>query len=191
MKKLFAILATGLLLAGPARATEVDERRSAYQSPGSRMGRTAHGCRRYVEAECASREPCEGHDVRPSQSRTGDGYRFEARARRSETPPYRAAIGTGLIVRSDRCRSNTEAYVEPGALERTFEKVRRNGGDVKYVATDEPYFYGHRYFGPTACHESVEAIAKAVAERVRLVREYFPSAEIGESEVLDQSRPGS
>jgi hypothetical protein len=96
-----------------------------------------------------------------------------------------------LIVRSDRCRSNTEAYVEPGALERMFEKVRRNGGDVKYVAMDEPYFYGHRYFGPTACHESAEAIAKAVAERVRLVREYFPSAEIGESEVLDQSSPGS
>jgi hypothetical protein len=106
-------------------------------------------------------------------------------------PHIALAIGTGLIVRSDRCRSNTEAYVEPGALERMFEKVRRNGGDVKYVAMDEPYFYGHRYFGPTACHESAEAIAKAVAESVRLVRKYFPSAEIRESEVVDQSRPGS
>lgn len=57
-------------------------------------------------------------------------------------PHIALAIGTGLIVRSDRCRSNTEAYVEPGALERMFEKVRRNGGDVKYVAMDEPYFYG-------------------------------------------------
>jgi hypothetical protein len=74
MEKLFAILAAGLLLAGPARATEVNERRSAYQSPGSRRGRTAHGCRRYVEAECAvvnSREPCEGHDVRPSPISNG------------------------------------------------------------------------------------------------------------------------
>ena len=94
-----------------------------------------------------------------------------------------------MIVRSDRCRSNTEAYVEPGALERMFEKVRRNGGDVKYLAMDEPYFYGHRYSGPTACHESAEAIAKAVAESVRLVRKYFPNAQIGESEVVDQSRP--
>jgi hypothetical protein len=99
------------------------------------------------------------------------------------------AIGTGMIVRSDRCRSNTEAYVNPGALEFIFEKVRRNGGDVKYVGMDEPYFYGHRYSGPTACHESPQAIAKALAESVRLVRRYFPNAQIGTSEPIDQSRP--
>src|SRR5450756_1851711 len=93
-------------------------------------------------------------------------------------------IGTGLIVRSDRCRSTTEAYVNPGALERIFEKVRRNGGDVDYVAMDEPYFWGHRFSGPTACHESAQAIAKAVAESVRLVRKYFPNARIGDSEVV-------
>jgi hypothetical protein len=98
-------------------------------------------------------------------------------------------ISTGLIVRSGRCRSNTEAYVDPGALERIFEKVRRNGGDVKYVAMDEPYFWGHRYSGPTACHESAQAIAKAVAESIRVVRQYSPNAQIGEAEVVDESRP--
>jgi hypothetical protein len=45
------------------------------------------------------------------------------------------AIGTGMIVRSDRCRSNTEAYVNPGSLEFVFEKVRRDEGDVKYVGS--------------------------------------------------------
>jgi hypothetical protein len=99
------------------------------------------------------------------------------------------ALGTGMIVRSDRCRSSTEAYVNPGALEFIFEKVRRDGGDVKYVGMDEPYFWGHRYSGPTACHESAQAIAKAVAESVRLVRKYFPNAQIGESEPVDPSRP--
>jgi hypothetical protein len=54
---------------------------------------------------------------------------------------------------------------------------------------DEPYFWGHRYSGPTACHESAEAIAQAVAESVRLVRKYFPNAQIGDAEVVDQSRP--
>lgn len=97
-------------------------------------------------------------------------------------------IGTGLIVRSDRCRSNTEAYVDPGALERMFDKIRRDGGDVKYVGMDEPYFWGHRYSGPTACHESAQAIAKAVAESVHLVRRYFPNAQMGDTEVVDQSR---
>ena len=98
------------------------------------------------------------------------------------------AIGIGLIVRSDRCRSNTEAYVAPGSLERIFDKVRRNGGDVKYIGMDEPYYWGHSYSGPTACHESSEAIAKAVAESVRLVRSYFPNAQIGDTEVVNKSR---
>lgn len=98
-------------------------------------------------------------------------------------------IGVGVIVRSDRCRSKTEAYVDPGALERIFDKVRRNGGDVRYVSMDEPYFWGHRFSGPTACHESAEAIAQAVAESVHLVRRYFPNAQIGDSEVVDKSRP--
>jgi len=99
------------------------------------------------------------------------------------------AISSGLIVRSDRCQSKTEAYVNPGALERLLDKVRRNGGDLNYVEMDEPYYWGHRFSGPSACHESAQAIARAVADSVHLVRQYFPNARIGDSEVVDQSRP--
>lgn len=99
------------------------------------------------------------------------------------------AVGDGLLIRSDRCRSKTEAYGEPGALERVFDKLRRNGADVKYVTMDEPYFYGHRDSSPTSCHESAQALAQALKESIAIVRKYFPNAQFGADEVVDASRP--
>ena len=98
------------------------------------------------------------------------------------------AVGTGLLLRSDRCRSKSEAYVEPGALDHLFDKLRRNGADVQYVAMDEPYFYGHKNSAPTACHESAETLARALVEGIAVVRKYFPQVQIGSDEVLTQDR---
>lgn len=97
------------------------------------------------------------------------------------------AVGTGLLVRSDRCRSKSEAYVDPGALERLFGKLRRDGADVAYVEMDEPFYYGHRDSSPTACHESAQTLAQALKQSIAIVRSYFPSAKIGADEVVDRS----
>jgi hypothetical protein len=99
------------------------------------------------------------------------------------------AVATGLLIRSDRCRSKSEAYVDGEALKRLFDKLRRNGADVKYVTMDEPFFYGHRDPGPTACHESAQALAKALKESIAIVRTYFPNAQFGADEVVDASAP--
>jgi hypothetical protein len=99
------------------------------------------------------------------------------------------AVGTGLLIRSDRCRSKSEAYVDRETLERLFDKLRRNGADVKYVTMDEPFFYGHRDSGPTACRESAQALAQALKESIAIVRRYFPNAQFGADEVVDVSRP--
>jgi len=68
------------------------------------------------------------------------------------------------------------------------DRVRRTGGDLKYLTMDEPFYYGHKDSSPTACHESVQAVAKAVAERVRVIRGYFPNVRIGDDEVVNSSR---
>jgi hypothetical protein len=95
------------------------------------------------------------------------------------------AVGTGLLVRSDRCRSKSEAYVDPGALERLFGKLRRDGADVSYVGMDEPFYYGHRDDG--GCHESSQTLARALKQSIAIVRRYFPNAQIGTEEVVDGS----
>ena len=99
------------------------------------------------------------------------------------------AIGTGLLIRSDRCRAKTEAYVDQRTMEALFDKLRRNGADVKYVTMDEPFFYGHRDSSPTSCHESPQVLAEALKESMAIVRKYFPNAKFGADEVVDESRP--
>ena len=98
------------------------------------------------------------------------------------------AIGTGMLIRSDRCRSKSEAYVDRESLERLFGKLRRDGADLKYVTMDEPYFYGHKESGPTACHESARTLAMALKESVAIVRNYFPDVQIGTDEVVTNDR---
>jgi hypothetical protein len=97
---------------------------------------------------------------------------------------FSLAVATGLLIRSDRCRAKTEAYVDRSTLERLFDKLRRNGGDVQYVTMDEPFYYGHKDSSPTACHESARALAQALVESIAIVRKYFPNARIGSDEPL-------
>jgi hypothetical protein len=98
------------------------------------------------------------------------------------------AIGTGLLIRSDRCRAKTEAYVDQKALEGLLDKLRRNGADVKYVTMDEPFYFGHKESSPTACHESADTLAHALLEGIAIVRKYFPNAQIGTDEVVTKDR---
>jgi hypothetical protein len=69
------------------------------------------------------------------------------------------------------------------------QKIKRNGGDLKYLIMDEPFYFGHRYSGPTACHEPAEALAKRIAETTVVARRIFPHLEVGTVEVVDQSGP--
>jgi hypothetical protein len=98
------------------------------------------------------------------------------------------AVGDGLLVRSERCRSKTEAYIDQSSLEHLFQKLRNNGADVKYVTMDEPFFFGHRDSSATACHESPQALAHGLAQGIAIVRKYFPNAQFGADEVVNADK---
>jgi hypothetical protein len=97
------------------------------------------------------------------------------------------ALGTGLLTRSDRCQATNEAMAAPGELEQMLEKIRRNGGDLRYIAMDEPYYFGHR--DASGCHQSAAELAANVAQSVAAARRIFPNLEIGDIEVINASRP--
>jgi hypothetical protein len=54
------------------------------------------------------------------------------------------ALEIGPLVRSPDCKPKTESYGNPGETEAILQKIRHNGGDLRYIAMDEPFFYGHR-----------------------------------------------
>jgi hypothetical protein len=83
---------------------------------------------------------------------------------------FELALEIGPLVRSADCRPKTESYGNPGETEAILQKIRRNGGDLRYIAMDEPFFYGHRDAG--GCHLSAADLALQVAKSVASMREF-------------------
>ena len=99
------------------------------------------------------------------------------------------ALEFRVLVRSDECPQVTKAYSNAGDEEKILERIQRLGGDVKYLVMDEPFFYGHRFAGLGACLEPPAKLARQIAEKIRLARTYFPNAQIGTADLIDESRP--
>ena len=97
------------------------------------------------------------------------------------------ALETSILIRSDKCASTSEAYGRPGDLKNKLEKIKRDGGDLQYIAMDEPFYYGHEDSGPGACHQSAEEIAREIAENLKMVRSIFPTVKVGDIEVINSS----
>jgi hypothetical protein len=91
------------------------------------------------------------------------------------------ALEIGPLVRSADCAPKTESYGNPGETEAILQKIRRNGGDLRYVGMDEPFFYGHRDAG--GCHLSAAELARQVAASVASMRRIFPELQVGDIEV--------
>ena len=92
------------------------------------------------------------------------------------------AIEAGpLDVRPD-CGQNVESFAGADEGRLLAQRVTRAGGRIAVLALDEPYFYGHVYDGPQACHLPIDTIAGNVASYVELMRGYFPELLVGDIE---------
>jgi beta-lactamase regulating signal transducer with metallopeptidase domain len=99
------------------------------------------------------------------------------------------ALKLRVLPRTDQCPQPTIAYSDPDELEKILRRTHSLGADLKYVDMVDPFFYGHRFTGPGACLEPTAELAQQIAERVKLIRTYFPKAQIGTSELVDESTP--
>jgi beta-lactamase regulating signal transducer with metallopeptidase domain len=99
------------------------------------------------------------------------------------------ALELHALPRTDECPEPTKAYSDPDEPEKILRRLHDLGADVKYVDMVEPFFYGHRFSGPGACLEPTAKLAQQIAERVKLIRSYFPKAQIGTTELVDESTP--
>jgi hypothetical protein len=97
------------------------------------------------------------------------------------------ALEFRVLVRTGQCPQWSKGYSDPGDLEKILERIQRLGGDLKYAVMDDPFFFGHRFSGPGACLEPPANLAWQIAEKIRLVRSYFPNAQIGTADLIDES----
>lgn len=95
-----------------------------------------------------------------------------------------AVQGTPLVT-SDTCGHGVEGYGPPQDMGGLAHKVKRLGGNIAYVALDEPLYYGHRYqrqTPPTPCQAPIAELAQQTASKMAQVHQVFPDAKIGDFE---------
>lgn len=82
------------------------------------------------------------------------------------------------------CGANVEGMTTPNATRVIAERIKKDGGVLRYVAMDEPLWYGHHFSGANACHFSLSELAGTIAPNVAILQELFPSVEIGDVEPI-------
>jgi len=87
-------------------------------------------------------------------------------------------------VHEPECGHGVESYYDPPGARKVAEKIKAAGGELAYIAMDEPLFYGHYYDGPNACHSSIENVAERAAAIMREYKKVFPQVVIGDIEPI-------
>jgi len=95
------------------------------------------------------------------------------------------AVEYGMLTPTIDCGKGVEGFKPEKMASHLSERIRKFGGEIRYIAMDEPLFFGHFFNGKNACHWTIDAIAHNVAENIRQFREIFPNVEIGDIEPVN------
>ncbi len=85
-------------------------------------------------------------------------------------------------VHQPKCGQGVESFYDPPGARLTANKIKAAGGELVYVAMDEPLWYGHYYSGHDACHSSLRNTAERAAAIMAEYRKVFPKVMIGDIE---------
>lgn len=82
-----------------------------------------------------------------------------------------------------------EGYGIPNLARKQAEKIKSAGGAIRFIAMDEPLWFGH-YFkgkpgGQPGCHSSIEQILQLIKEPLAVYAEEFPDIVVGDTEPTD------
>lgn len=91
------------------------------------------------------------------------------------------ALEFGPLTASAGCGAGIEGFNGPGA-QAIIDRIKSNGGVLKYIALDEPFFYANIYDGTQACHWTALQIAQNAQPSLSLFRSAFPGVQIGDIE---------
>jgi len=111
------------------------------------------------------------------------------------------AVELGVLVGSARCGRTFEGYRAPNDVEALAKRVRKFGGQLDYVAMDEPVWQGHTakgggrsalragIAGAVRCQDPVASLVEQIAPKVAILHEIFPNVRVGQIDVINATSP--
>jgi hypothetical protein len=93
------------------------------------------------------------------------------------------------------CGFGVEGYGNANTVESVAKRVKALGGQIDYVAMDEPVWFGHvadRLAKTTGvgCRYGIPEVADMAAAKIAVLRRYFPDIKIGDIEPITARAPG-
>lgn len=87
------------------------------------------------------------------------------------------------------CGRGVEGFSAAGSTRVLAQRIKRNGGELAYIAMDEPLWYGHHVRSANTCQWSPEYIARQILGELKQVREIFPDVKVGDIEPIAAPQP--
>lgn len=97
--------------------------------------------------------------------------------------------GKGSDGKTQECGTNVEGFAAPDNAKVIASRIQRNGGDLAYVAMDEPLWYGHHFSGKSCCQWPMERVAQDMVSGIADLRAKFPNVQIGDVEPIGTAQP--
>jgi hypothetical protein len=108
------------------------------------------------------------------------------------------AIELGVLQGSGQpgsCGYHVEGYASPASVEAVAKHIKNAGGQIEFVAMDEPVWYGHIFQsgggGRIGCRDAIPALADQVALKIAVLRRHFPNIQVGDVEPINATNPQS
>jgi hypothetical protein len=104
------------------------------------------------------------------------------------------AIELGVLEGSSRCGVGVEGYEMPAAVETAAIRIKKAGGQLDYVAFDEPVWHGHEGKGLTGagrtfCSDSIADLVDQIVPKIVILHSYFPNAAFGDIDPVSGVHP--
>lgn len=96
------------------------------------------------------------------------------------------ALETGVLTDSEQCGRGVEGYGGK-TVPRLVQRIAALGGELAYLAMDEPAWFGHVFGGAHACRAAMTDIARDAAINIAAVRKIFPHLQVGDIEPVGPS----
>lgn len=97
--------------------------------------------------------------------------------------------GKGPDGKVQECGVGVEGFGSPDAAKVIANRIQRNGGELVYIAMDEPLWYGHHFNGKNGCQWPMERVAQDMVSRIADIRAEFPNVQIGDVEPIGMAQP--
>jgi len=105
--------------------------------------------------------------------------------------PHNISFGIdfGPLIPSGSCGTGIEGFTGEGTAQYVADRIKNNGGTLKYVAMDEPFFFGNVYNGAGGCQWAASQIADNAVTSLNVLNTAFPGLIIGDIEPVPAVGP--